>query len=191
VRRLGTTTVSAVGTTDSRSRLLVAAIATLLIGPAWLGLGCATDPPPPRPRVTAQRRIESPIDSVEPGELAESKVLAFGLPLPRGMRVRTRFTDTTYAIGAVSFEELSNYVRARVKAERVDTGPAKTVFLNAVLKSDKRYRLRVEVSFLGGMAELVVRDRRPKKRDNSLSDEERYEKMGVTPDLKVIRNRAE
>lgn len=125
----------------------------------------------------------APVDQVRPGELAQGTEQAFGLALPRDMKVHARFPDAVFASGPVAFEPLANYVRERVDAERIDTGPTKTVFVQAAPKTEPGRRLRVEVSLEGGVTELVVRDASRKPPDDAgLSTAERWRRAGVAPD---------
>jgi len=124
--------------------------------------------------------------------MAEGNERAFGLAVPRDMHVVVRFPDAVYAEGPVGFEALSNYVRARVSAERVETGPAKTVFLGARIKGDVQHRIQVEVTDLGGKAEIIVRDQTPKPDpEPGLSEKERWRRAGVGEDGKVVKEQAE
>jgi len=133
----------------------------------------------------------APVDHLRPGEIAEGTESAFGLPIPRDMRIRERYAESVYAVGRVGFEPLANYVRERVEAKRVDTGPAKTVFVGAVLKSDPGRRVHVEVRRGGGLVELVVRDETPKPVDPGLSEEEKWKRAGVRPDGGLVPELAE
>ena len=127
-----------------------------------------------------------PVDSVRPGEIAEGKDLAFGFPVPRAMHVTARFPDAVIAEGELDFEPLTNYVRERLDAGHVDTGPVKTVFAAATLKTDPKRRLLVEVRSAAGTVELVVRDETPKPIEPGLSDEERWKRSGLGPDGSVL-----
>jgi hypothetical protein len=98
------------------------------------------------------------------------------------MRVRSRFPDAIVAAGDLSAERLSNYVRERVVAEGVETGPAKTVFARATLKSAPQRVLRIEVISRSGVTELVVRDQTRPPVEEGLSEEERWRRKGLKPD---------
>lgn len=159
---------------------------------AALALACAAAtacrsgadaPPPPAPSASAAARRSTSADQVVPGELAEGTDQAFGLPIPRKMRVRLRFPDEIVATGEIPAEQVSNYVRQRVLSERVETGPAKTVFSRATLKRDPARFLRVEVISRGTRgAELVVRDVTRPPPEPGLSEEERWRQKGFKPD---------
>lgn len=126
-----------------------------------VALGCNGEPPAPvraQATATAPPPAPSAVDRVDPGEVTEGTETAFGLPIPRAMRVEARFHDAVRAGGNVPLDALANYVRARVIADRVETGPAKTVFSRATLKSSPDKLLRVEVVAQGDRTEIVVRD---------------------------------
>jgi hypothetical protein len=132
-----------------------------------------------------------PLDTTKPNEIAESEIFAFGLALPRGLRIKAQAKDATYAIGRLPFEALANYVRDRVTATRVDTGPAQTVFVDAIVKRDPKHVVQVEVRARRGRVELVVRDRTPKPADEGLTEAERWRRAGLTPDGRPIEKLAE
>lgn len=126
----------------------------------------------------------APVDRTLPGELAEGTDIAFGLPLPRHMIVRGRFPEAVFASGSLPSERVANYFRQRVTAERVETGPAKTVFSRArVLKGELSDRVvTIEVIARGGDTLLTVRDETPPPVKSGLTDEERWQRLGVKPD---------
>jgi len=126
-------------------------------------------------------------DELAPGELAEGQEHAFGLPLPRRMRVSATFPDAIFAVGAMAPEHVANYVRQRVEADAVETGPAKTVFTKAKLKGgDASKVLRIEVAQRGSETELVVRDQTPPPIKPGLTPEERMREHGMTLDGKLL-----
>ncbi len=134
---------------------------------------------------------DRPIDTTEPNEIAEGDTLAFGLVLPRELRIQAQAQDVTYAIGKLPFEALANYVRDRVIPTRVDTGPAQTVFVDAIVKRDPKHVVQVEVRAKRGRVELVVRDRTPKPAEKGLTEAERWRRAGLTPDGRPIEKLAE
>jgi hypothetical protein len=143
---------------------------------------CTSDPPPPPPRppVTAAPAAPAP-DRVDPGEVPEGAEQAFGLPIPRAMRVDARFPDAVRAEGPVPLDATANYVRARVVAERVETGPAKTVFSRATLKSAPDRLLRVEVIAHGDRTEMIVRDETRPPSSDAVKPTDPWNKPGFDP----------
>lgn len=92
--------------------------------------------------------------------------------------------------GNVTGEQAANYVRARVVARSVDTGPSKTLFSDARVRApdggEGGRLLRLEVVSLVGSTELVVRDVTPPKVEPGLSEEDRWKKHGMSKDGKVL-----
>jgi hypothetical protein len=159
----------------------------LLLAALTLVLGCS-DRPERRLLPTGLRGV--PIDSTSSGDIVEGDIEAFGFYLPRDVRVTAKLRDTVYAIGALNFEGASNYVRERVLPGQVDTGPSKTVFRDAALKRDPSRRVLIEVRTKNGRVEMVVRDRTPQPAEPGLSESERWNRAGLTPDGDVIEKTA-
>jgi hypothetical protein len=123
-----------------------------------------------------------PVDRLLPGELAEGSETAFGLPLPRVAVVRGRFVDVVFAGVDVPPDRVANYVRQRVSADKVETGPAKTVFSRAAVHGQPDVALDIEVLAHGGFTELQVRKLSTARAPGGLSDEERWRAAGFKPD---------
>lgn len=149
--------------------------------PALLGLallsGChrhkETDEPPPPPP-----KVQTPVDTTLPGELAEGKEQAFGVALPRVMKVNGRFADTVTASGPASPEQVANFFRRRLKADKVETGPTKTV----LTKARPDATIVIEVSGRSGLATVSVRSVPQPKPDDSSTPAERMRRAGFNPD---------
>ncbi|MBM4359313.1 MAG: hypothetical protein FJ096_14520 [Deltaproteobacteria bacterium] len=126
------------------------------------------------------------VDSVPEGELAEGTVEAFGLPLPRPMKVKSKLSDTVFATASLSLERVSNYFRDRVEAERIETAPKKTVFSGAKVQGSKRM-LHIEViARSSNIVDVVIRDQTQKPAPQGLTEEERWRQAGLTPDGRVL-----
>ncbi|WP_437783522.1 hypothetical protein [Sorangium sp. So ce1097] len=162
--------------------------AAALAACAWAALGCRGDAgaPAPAPPTSAAPAPRPPVDQALPGELAEGIEQAFGLPIPRRMKVRARFPDAVFAVGEIPAERVANYVRTRVLAGNVETGPAKTIFSRATVKSAPQRMIRIEVVSRAHVSELVVRDETRPPPERGLSVEERWRRNGLTPDGKVL-----
>jgi hypothetical protein len=166
-----------------------AASLALVCGVALGGAtGCHRKAPDPiaRPGPAAAPALPvPPVDSLLPGELAEGKEKAYGLPLPRRM-VAHYFPSEVTAIGDVPAEDVANFVRARVLAEHVETGPSKTVFTHVTPKVDPERMLRIEVIRRGSRTELhVIDDAHPLPKPG-LTEEERWKEVGLKPDGTVL-----
>jgi hypothetical protein len=119
---------------------------------------------------------------VLPGELAEGTEKAFGLTLPRIVVVRARFEDVVFGMADVSPDKVANYVRQRVTANKVETGPVKTVFSRATVREKPGVELDIEVLSRGGVTELQVRNLSLWKTPAGLTDEERWRAAGFKAD---------
>jgi len=161
-------------------RRRIALLALLLVTALASACKGGSDPSseaPPAP-VEAPR---PPVDTIEPGELAEGAEKAFGLPIPRSMLVEARFPDAVFAAGEIAPELVASYVRKRVVSEGVEAGPAKTVFPRATLKASPTTVVQIEIVATGRSTSLVVRDvTRPPAKDG-LTEEQRWKELGLTP----------
>jgi hypothetical protein len=139
------------------------------------------------PSSSAAAAVTRPRDRLAPGELEEGSELAFGLPLPRLLRVERRFDDAIHASGEVTPEALSNYVRERVVVAGVEIGAAKTLFQNARIKAPDGKLVTVEVvRGSGTTTSLVVRHQRPPARAPGASAADLWKQSGISPDGKNV-----
>jgi hypothetical protein len=163
----------------SRSFPAAAVVAALAI--ATMG-GCKRRPrPAPHEAPPVAAASARPADHALPDEIAEGSEKAFGLPIPRQMRVVGRFEDVIFASGDVAPELVANYVRQRVIAAHVETGPAKTVFTGVTLKIDPARTLRVDVISRNGDTDLTVRDETRPPARQGLTEAERWKELGLRP----------
>lgn len=138
---------------DVRHRVAV----TSLVSLAAVQSACGDRGAAPAPSSS----IVTPVapDQLAPGEVAESREEAFGLLLPEGLRITRREFNMVTAEGSLSPEDVSNYIRSRVKEGDVETGPGRTSFLRAnVLKPTTTWRgmLRIDVEGDGKFTQLRV-----------------------------------
>lgn len=131
-----------------------------------------------------------PVDRLAPGELAEGNQSAFGIPVPRGMRLDANFADAAHVVGTVRAEDVANYVRERVQVDRVEIGAARTVFPRAFVKGDPSKRVfQIEVIADGPTTRLVIRDLTRPPAEPGLSEEERWRKAGFSPNGEPLNPR--
>jgi len=123
-----------------------------------------------------------PVDRVTPGELAEGTERAFGLPLPRVMVVRGRFVDSFVGEIDQPPARVANFIRQRVSADRVVTGPSKTVFPRAIVLGQPGVELAIQVIGHGGSTELRIDNLSLVKMTPGLTEEERWRRAGLKPD---------
>ncbi|PIE06335.1 MAG: hypothetical protein CSA75_00085 [Sorangium cellulosum] len=152
-----------------------------------LTLGCREQRAEPVAGAPSASTPASPVDRLAPGELSEGELEAFGLKLPRVMRIRLRTANKVEAEGHVASELVANYVRKRTKAQSVELGAARTVLGQVYVLGDETKRpLRIEVVTLGGKTRLVVKDLSPPKTDPLLTPEERWKRHGFDKDGKLL-----
>ena len=82
---------------------------------------------------------------------------------------------------------MANYIRRRVDTEEVDTGPSKTRFVGAKVRGGDK-TVDVEVALVSRGVQVVVRDRTRKPAEDGLSDKDRWDRVGLTPDGKLPTN---
>ena len=124
-----------------------------------------------------------PVDRLLPGELAQSKLLVFGFPIPQGMTVARRFADSVHMVGAVPPDALTAYVKAHAA-----TGPAelignRKVFRKVKIRGGDPSRLYdIEIDMSGANQRLIVSDVTPPPLEPGLTVEERWRRAGYNPD---------
>jgi len=176
-------------------RAVSAGLFFAISGVCW---GCSNEAPAPAPPPPPS--ASAPLDELAPEELAEGPATAFGLPLPAKLKVQRIAQFEVRAQGQVPFERVANYVRHRVDAASILTGPAKTLFEDVKVKRPRGTPpplvpeegpnpegdmiLRVEVSSSGTQTTIVCeRVFRPRVKEG-LTQEQRWERMGLTKDGK-------
>lgn len=130
-----------------------------------------------------------PPDRLAPNEVVEGKERAFGLPLPRVVHVKARFEKTVHVLSPLTPEEMTNFVRARVKDGKVISGASVTTLAEVIPLGDPQKVLTIDVRTVrlgdGTRSEMVVRDTTPLPAEPGLSNEQRWEKAGLTPSGKI------
>ncbi len=137
------------------------------------------------------RRI--PVDTTVPGELPEGTYVAFGLVLPRGLRIVSKTPQAIQCTGAMAFEDLSNYVRDRVDGGKVETGPWQTTFRRVTVIDAPSREVDIDVLKIFQGTRIVVTDktRKKAKREPEITEKERWGRMGLTTDGKVLEKYAQ
>jgi hypothetical protein len=127
-------------------------------------------------------------DRLAPGELVDGPLRAFELKLPAGMVIREAFTSVVFAWGPVDPMKLANYLRGQVKGGTISVGAAATVFEQVTVpaNSARLLRIRVETAGQGRASQLEVRDITPPPPVPAADDVERWKRVGMTPDGKLL-----
>ncbi len=129
-----------------------------------------------------------PQSSASPDRLSDDEVLPgreeiFGIEVPRGMRVSSRFADFAMLTGHARPEAVANYFREHVLARHVEVGANQTVFPRVYVKGDESKRIyRIEIAHSRNRTTVSMRDITPPPETHGLSEQERWDKAGRNPD---------
>jgi len=125
----------------------------------------------------------TPVDHLATNELSHSKVLAFGLPIPEGMKVERRFASSVYLTGSVSATALADFVRAHAIAGPLERIGNRRVFSKVKIRGGDSSRLYdIEIDETGATQKLIVTDVTPPPLTPGLTVEERWRRAGYMPD---------
>jgi hypothetical protein len=167
----------------------IRALSVLLAGAAACA-ACEKDEPRTftAPPAGETARAPVPRDHLVAGELLEGSDVAFGLRLPRGTKLESIFPQQIVATCDAKATDVANYIRPRVSMGTVSVGAASTTFERAQVAANpgRELVIRVEVAPVGVGSRITVRDVSPPPVDPSLSDEQRWKQVGLTPGGRVV-----
>jgi hypothetical protein len=152
--------------------------AALLLAP--LGL-CACEKQSPQP-AAEPAPTETP-DRLPEQERSEEAATAFGLSLPRGMRLTQRGGDAAYFTGRMELATVVEHLKPHLDAQRIEVNAGYTAFQNAKLKGDTSdKRLSVDVTAEGRGTLVVVRNVTRPAAPPGLTPAESWRRAGRNPD---------
>jgi hypothetical protein len=142
-------------------------------------------PPAPAPSAAPST------DRLAPGEIAEGRERAFTLPLPLHSKVKAQFPGSIHVASPHTHEELSNFVRTRVKDGRTSSGASETRFDSVIVTTDPSKTLSIQVRpapITSGeyRSQMVISDVTPVPEEPGMTDADRWKKAGMTPDGKLL-----
>lgn len=152
-----------------------------------LAAGCRKDEAEPAPPAAAAvADAATPRDRLAPDELLEGTQKAFGLTLPRQVRVDQAFVDVVYASGEPRADAVANYVRARVRSGTVRVGAASTLFEHVQIPGSpgREYSIRVAQGERGEGCRIDLRDVTPPIMPPT--EAERWRAVGLSPQGKIL-----
>lgn len=155
-----------------------------LVAGALVALGCHEHDAGTVGAPSASAVATAPIDHLAPGELLEGTDKAFGMVLPREMRVVHGFDDLVIASGSPPADKVTNYVRARVRDGKITVGARATVFERVRTPAAPDLELSIRVEPAEGLdgTRIEVRRLTQPKAPALQSDEERWRAAGLRPD---------
>jgi hypothetical protein len=134
-------------------------------------------------------------DQLAPGELVEGGEKAFGIVLPRDLRVEETFADVVYASGPVGIHALVQYFSARVTEGGVREGPDAATFEHVHARGgasppnhptdhvDRDLTLRILRQ--GGGVRVELRDTTPPVIPVLPDEAQRWKQVGLTPEGRI------
>lgn len=137
--------------------------------------------------VGSSRPAPKPVDRLAPNELEPGTTKAFGLVVPKRMRLERLYPDAAHIVGNVSPTAAANYVRQRVDATQVEIAAARTIFPDVHIKGGPPDRtFRIEIVAERGKTQIVIRDVTPPPTAPGLTEAQRWKQAGLTPNGKLI-----
>jgi hypothetical protein len=154
----------------------------LLWTAAAMALPYACDKAPPPPPATETAAQATP-DRLPPQQRSSETATAFGLSLPKGMRLTRQFNDSAYFMGRLELSSVVEHLKPHLEAQRMEVKPGYTAFENARLKGDtSEKRLRVGVSAEGPGTQVFVQNVTPPPTPRGVSEAEMLRRAGRNPD---------
>jgi hypothetical protein len=168
-----------------RSSLNVGSIAVswlsaslLLVSPS-----CKSKDPPAAPAAATPDRLKS-------NEPVLGTEKAFGIPVPRELKVRARFGESVHLEGPASAASLTEYFRGYVLVDHLELSGTETIFPRVRIKGSTDSRLfRIRISEISKKrSEVVIEDVTPAPTTPGLNEAQRWEQVGMNPDG-TLKNR--
>lgn len=138
--------------------------------------------PPPAPSSSAF------VDRLAPDELVEGTETAFGLVLPRDLKVQRRYHDLVYAAGPMGGEPLGGYVQARVREGTVRRDMEGTIFDGVRIPGQPAVQLRIRIhpDTSGPGSLMEIRDVTPPPTEDHPDEAARWRAVGLSPNGQLL-----
>jgi hypothetical protein len=130
---------------------------------------------------TAPRASGAPADHLGPDELVEGSQQAFGIALPRALRVKGAFVDVVYATGQASVHALTQYFRARVQDGSLREGSQAATFEHVRVPGKPAVELLVHIAAGRDGANVEIRNSTPPVAPSLPDEAARWKAVGLTP----------
>jgi hypothetical protein len=109
---------------------------------------------------------------------------AFGIPVPRELKVKARFSQAVHLAGRARAADLTEYFRGYVLVDHLELSGTETIFPLVRVKGSPDSRLfRIRISEVSDKnSEVVIEDVTPPPTTPGLSETQRWEQVGMNPD---------
>jgi hypothetical protein len=145
----------------------------------WTGVACkqaAPDAAPP-----AASSVVS--DRLAPGEVLPGRGEAFGMEVPKGMQISSKFGTVIHLTGNRSVQELVDHFRERVVVSSIELTSERATFARAYVRTDTSKRLySIDIARAGKRTTVKLSDITPTPAAHGLSEAERLERAGFNTD---------
>jgi hypothetical protein len=122
-------------------------------------------------------------DRLPPQERQIEAATAFGLSLPKGMRLTGQAQNSAYFLGPLNLTTVVEHLKPHLEAQRIESNPGHTAFEQARLVNDSSGRiLRVDISAEGLGTLVCVKDVTPPPAPRGVSEAEMWRRAGRNPD---------
>jgi hypothetical protein len=135
---------------------------------------------------TALAPALAPADHLAPGELIEGVDDAFGLILPRKLRVDGAFAKVVYASGPVAPRSLVPYFRARLQGGDLREGDTAASFEHVRVPAKPERDLAIHVTGTEQTARVEIRDVTLPEIPVLPDERARWKRVGVTPEGRLL-----
>ncbi len=154
-----------------------------------LGLSWACHDGPGRTEPAPSQREPAP-DRLAEGEQLPEAEIAFGLPLPKGMRVIRHFKSSAYIAGDVKLPDVLEHLQKYVLARDAEMQGEGAVFPRAHIAGDETQRLlRIEATQAEHGSQIYIEDITPpppRAELTGLTQAEIWRLAGRNPDGSLI-----
>jgi hypothetical protein len=126
--------------------------------------------------------VAVPADRLAPGELLEGGDQAFGIQLPREIRVEGSFVHVVYARGEGTIAALTKYFTARLSGGEFRQGTESATFDHVRSPAKPGIDLRIVIRVRGTEATIEIRDISLPPAPDLPDEAARWRQVGLTPD---------
>jgi hypothetical protein len=127
-----------------------------------------------------------PVDHLAPGELVEGDERAFGVVLPRDVRVERAIGDWVLAQGQVAIHPLTKYLRARLEGGSLDENDTFATFDHVHIPGRPGREFRVHIGQAPQGTRIEMHDITPPPAPDLPDEAARWKQVGLTPKGKIL-----